>query len=35
MEGEEVAAAMRGDKSIDDALASAQERINKLLASAK
>jgi len=30
IEGEEVAAAMRGDKDIDSALASAQERINKL-----
>jgi multiple sugar transport system substrate-binding protein len=35
MEGEEIAAAMRGDKSIDDALSSAQDRINTLLANAK
>jgi multiple sugar transport system substrate-binding protein len=35
MEGEEIAAAMLGDKTIDAALASAQERINKLLANAK
>jgi len=32
IEGEEVAAAMRGDKDIDAALASADERIDKLLA---
>ena len=31
IEGEEVAAAMRGDKPIDAALASAEERTNKLL----
>jgi len=31
IEGEEVAAAMRGDKSIDDALTSADDRVNKLL----
>lgn len=31
IEGEEVAAGMRGDKSIDAALASAEERTNKLL----
>lgn len=31
IEGEEVAAAMRGDKDIDAALASAEERVNKLL----
>jgi multiple sugar transport system substrate-binding protein len=35
MEGEEVGAAMRGDKTIDAALASAQDRINTLLANAK
>jgi multiple sugar transport system substrate-binding protein len=35
MEGEEIAAAMRGDKSVDDALSSAQDRINTLLANAK
>ncbi len=32
IEGEEVAAAMRGDKSIDDALAAADDRVTKLLA---
>jgi len=32
IEGEEIAAAMRGDKSIDDALASAEARVNTLLA---
>jgi multiple sugar transport system substrate-binding protein len=31
IEGEEVAAGMKGDKSIDEALAAAEERINKLL----
>jgi multiple sugar transport system substrate-binding protein len=35
IEGEEVAAAMRGDKTIDAALASAQDRVNTLLANAK
>ena len=30
IEGEEVAAGMRGDKDIDAALASAEERVNKL-----
>ena len=32
IEGEEVGAAMRGDKSIDDALAATDDRVNKLLA---
>jgi multiple sugar transport system substrate-binding protein len=35
IEGEEVGAGMRGDKTIDAALASAEERTNKLLANAK
>ena len=35
IEGEEVGSAMRGDKSIDQALADAESRINELLANAK
>lgn len=35
IEGEEIGSAMRGDKSVDQALADAEQRINELLANAK
>ena len=35
IEGEEVGSAMRGDKSVEQALTDAETRINELLANAK